>query len=253
MEEIKIMSTSKCDEAYGKMMVQYQAGDVTSFAYTDIDLSWTPEKEDQVKEQIRAGMSKYEMPSWKDLSEDLIETILDADMDMRFIEYEDEDWSDEKADKIYVEACKHSLDGAITRGEDECYLTIYPGVMQEINWADHPYLSGPCLDSYYVEQAVAKELLAKDGVFQYRDFCGDINYVSIDMGTYEYYNNLYVGLMYYDPTIGEMDVYGDITVNTLDLPYLQAAIDVNNNGPGIVDFIRGIGLAKPTTYYVEGG
>lgn len=57
-------------------------------------------------------------------------------------------------------------------------------------------------------------------------------------------DNLFVGLAYEDPELGKMP-YADVTVNVTKLPYLMAAIDTDNNGQEIMDFLVENGLAKP--------
>ena len=73
---------------------------------------------------------------------------------------------------------------------------------------------------------------------------GETEKVEPYLSMYTENDNLFVGLAYEDPEYGKQP-YTDVTVNITKLPYLMAAIDVNNNGQEMMDFLVDNGLAKP--------
>lgn len=82
----------------------------------------------------------------------------------------------------------------------------------------------------------------------------EVERVRLVVGTYQYENNLYVGLEYFEPEIGTFDFYGDITVNINALPPFCAAIDTNNNNASrILDFLEGNNLASKTPFVQASG
>lgn len=254
MNEVKILSTDKCDEAYGKTLVQYQAGDVVSFIFSDVNLLDDPQGEEKILKQIKQEISGIDkLPLWLDLSDDLRDIVMESEFDMLFIEYHDEDWSDDKADRIYEEAENLSFGSTIARGEDDCYLTVYAGAMGKVNWAGHPYIGEPCLVNAYIEAEKVKELMERDDIFEYCDAYGDKYYISFHMDMYDSNSNLYLGMLYYDPVLKGMDFYGDVTVNTISMPYLYGTVDTNNNSRNIEQFLIDAGIGKATGKYVQSG
>lgn len=246
MEEknnIKIISTEGCwDKDYGEHIVQYQKGDVVSFAFSD-NAERVPD--------IDTSM----FPLWSDLSEELRNEILEIPFDMHFVEKNDDEWNKEKADKLYAEAVKHSLDGVITRGEDDSYLTIYAGAMGQINWKGHYEYGMPCLENAIVDPAKIEELNATDGIsiYEYEPEFGGKYYVFPTMAQYENNDNLYIGLGYYDAKNDMLDYYGDVTVNISKLPYLHSAIDTNNNGQKLISFLEENGFGERTRHVLASG
>ena len=82
----------------------------------------------------------------------------------------------------------------------------------------------------------------------------EIERVQLAVGTYQYENNLYVGLEYFEPEIGAFDFYGDVTVNINALPPFCAAIDTNNNNAErIVNFLEGNDIASKTPFVQASG
>ena len=75
----------------------------------------------------------------------------------------------------------------------------------------------------------------------------EVERVRLVVGTYQYENNLFVGLEYFEPEIGTFDYFGDVTVNVNSLPPFYAAIDTNNNNAErIVSFLEGNSIASKT-------
>ena len=75
---------------------------------------------------------------------------------------------------------------------------------------------------------------------------GEAEKVEPYLSMYTDNDNLFMGLAYEDPEYGKQP-YTDVTVNITKLPYLMAAIDVNNNGQEMMDFLVDNGLAKPVS------
>ena len=65
--------------------------------------------------------------------------------------------------------------------------------------------------------------------------------------------NLYVGLDYLDTDCEQWLPYTDVTVNLLTLPYLESAIDTNNNGKGIIEWLQNNGFGEPTGEFIQSG
>lgn len=66
-------------------------------------------------------------------------------------------------------------------------------------------------------------------------------------------NNLYVGFDYYDTDFENWLPYNDVTVNVGALPYLESAIDTNNNGQGILNFLIENGFGELTGAAIPSG
>ena len=128
---IRIADVNACDEAYGASLVLYEADGVVGYEFTDV----SEEKiEKYIGQEIDVPVKK--LVPWHDLSERLLDIITVNSFDMHFVEKDDEEWTEELADEVYEEVCKFGLE-AITRGEDDAYLTVYAGAMCEINWFGH--------------------------------------------------------------------------------------------------------------------
>lgn len=251
---VEIISVEECgDEAYGASLVQYSLGENhVSFAFCDVDVSGKDYDLNVIREEVFAQIEdKARQPLWSELSKTLLDEILDSPFDMHFVEYSDDDWTDEKADEIWEEADKHSL--CVTRGEDDDYLTFYAGVMNEINWSGHPYYGTPCLEDVIIAQDKIEELKKQEGVFEYVDSYGDTNYVRFTMDMYNENDNLYLGLESYDPEFDCFMPYGGITVNVSPLPYLHSTVDTNNNSSAMISFLIKNGIGEPTGDYLPSG
>lgn len=90
--------------------------------------------------------------------------------------------------------------------------------------------------------------------FDYEPTYGGTEKVGLSLSMYVGNGNLYMGMSYYDPDLG-WDHYGDVTVNVTEnsLPYLFSAIDTNNNGQNVVDFLVENGIARPTGIDLQSG
>lgn len=91
--------------------------------------------------------------------------------------------------------------------------------------------------------------------------CGYL-YLSNNMGPipvyplldiYKDFDNIYLGLDFYDEEEQCFDHYGAVTVNIDPLPYLCSAIDTNNNGDRMVDFLEREGFGKRTGQMLNSG
>lgn len=89
--------------------------------------------------------------------------------------------------------------------------------------------------------------------YTYEDSYGDKNAVYPKLNFYLSDNNLYLGLSEYDTEFDYLEHYCDVTVNIDTLPYLHAAIDTNNNGTKIVDFLIKNGFGEPTGGMIPSG
>lgn len=87
---------------------------------------------------------------------------------------------------------------------------------------------------------------------EYEGFSGSyqvIPYLSI----YSDNDNLYMGMVSYETEFGGLEHFASVTVNIVDLPYLHAAIDTNNNGPQILDFLKKNGFGELTGLQIPNG
>lgn len=89
--------------------------------------------------------------------------------------------------------------------------------------------------------------------FDYRTPYGETERVQLCVHTYERDWNLYVGMDCRDPDSREMAPFTDVTVNITGLPYLFAAVDTNNNGFEIMDFLVENKLARPIGQTLRSG
>lgn len=87
----------------------------------------------------------------------------------------------------------------------------------------------------------------------FTDSFGDDNTLYPKLNFYVSGNNLYLGFDNYDPEFDAMVPYCDATVNIEPLPYLQACIDTNNNGPQMIDFLVSNGFGEPTGHIIPSG
>lgn len=95
--------------------------------------------------------------------------------------------------------------------------------------------------------------MSNDKQFEYKTRHGNIEQVKITLDFYADNNNLYLGMESFDVELGGMVPYTDITVNTIDMPYLFSAIDTNNNGEEIVAFLEENGFGEDTGKVVSSG
>lgn len=80
----------------------------------------------------------------------------------------------------------------------------------------------------------------------YVGFLGEEYKVVPKLNMYANNNNLYVGLDYYDSEYECWVPFCDITVNVQNLPFLESAIDTNNNGAGVLKFLLDNGFGVLT-------
>ena len=92
----------------------------------------------------------------------------------------------------------------------------------------------------------------KDIVFTYASAYGSYE-VKPKVNIYRDWDNLYVGLECFDPEFGVWDRFCDVTVNLVPLRYLEAAIDTNNNGGEVLNFLEDNGFAVPTGQFLRSG
>lgn len=136
--EIKILSVEVCDDRdYGKSIVKYAIGDnFISYIFSDEDVNDYSETSiiEEIKQHLIEHNGIENFPLWTDLSKTLLDEIIESCWDMRFIEYDDEDWDEFKSNKIIEESLQWcSLDNVVEYGEDN-YITIFAGAMNCVNW-----------------------------------------------------------------------------------------------------------------------
>ena len=159
--EIEILSYEECpDLEYGKYIIQYQIGTEVAFMFSRRN-SLGENFENAKKDIAEHFLEDAPLPLWSDLSRKLLDEIVESSFDMRFIEKDDEDWTQATANAILYEADNMNLSDVVTEGED-CYITIYAAAMCCVNWAGHsvfgvPYLT--CKKPFAEEQYLR---LAKD-------------------------------------------------------------------------------------------
>lgn len=88
---------------------------------------------------------------------------------------------------------------------------------------------------------------------QYKSRWGSTETVVPKLNTYLENNNLYVGLDFFDPDFEAWLPFTDVTVNVGKLPFLESAIDTNNNGNGIIDFLVQNGFGELTDKFIPSG
>lgn len=88
---------------------------------------------------------------------------------------------------------------------------------------------------------------------QYKTFWGATETVVPKLNTYVENNNLYVGLDCFDSDFEDWVPFTDVTVNVGKLPFLESAIDTNNNGNAIIDFLVKNGFGELTEKAIPSG
>lgn len=113
----------------------------------------------------------------------------------------------------------------------------------------------PTLDLNFKSNSPEQEMktMAENTAYVYTDFFGDDNQVYFRLNHYTQNNNLYLGLLKYDAEFDMMTPYCDVTVNIGALPYLESAIDTNNNGRKMLDFLEKNGFGKATGLELPSG
>ena len=145
LNDIKILNVEECgDYDYGLSVVKYSIGnDFVSYIFSEQPHD-EYEEESILSEIIshieeNKGIGSY--PKWSDLSPTLLYLVEDSCWDMKFVDYDNEDWNETKANEILVEAGQYtSLDNVIEPGDaDGAYITVFADAMNSVNWYGHPY------------------------------------------------------------------------------------------------------------------
>ena len=129
--ELSILSLEACfDKDYGETIVQYKAGDLVSFAFSQIPLKDAL----HVSEKLLAEIQEYRnnltgQPLWSDLSQNLQDVILEEPFDMYFVENDSEGWSEELSEVLWDEVQVMNLDSVVRCGEDGALVTVYAAAM----------------------------------------------------------------------------------------------------------------------------
>lgn len=89
--------------------------------------------------------------------------------------------------------------------------------------------------------------------FEFESEYGGKYIVSPWINMYKDNDNLYLGLYCQDKGGEYWEPFCDVTVNTVSLAYLESAVDTNNNGAKIVDFLEANGFGQRTPYVVSSG
>lgn len=109
------------------------------------------------------------------------------------------------------------------------------------------------LDKYEGLATALTELQFSKTEMEYETFWGSTEKVVPRLNSYANNNNLYLGLSYFDGEYEEWLPYTDVTVNVGNLPYLKSAIDTNNNGTTIINFLEKNGFGHLTGEIIESG
>ncbi|MBQ8248103.1 MAG: hypothetical protein IJZ42_13325 [Lachnospiraceae bacterium] len=149
--DIKILSVEECpDGDFGASIVQYQKGDVISFAFSDMEPQDVLNNPGWAAKDIEIHMAldkKTEWIKWSDVSENYINAVTRYPFEMCFIENNDDEWSEAMSDALWDEICNLGASDTITCGEDGCLVTVYAGAMGDINWNGHSVYGKPCLEN----------------------------------------------------------------------------------------------------------
>lgn len=118
-------------------------------------------------------------------------------------------------------------------------------------WKDAPEEENDYMDVILAE--IQSALDAHNKIWlEYKGY-SDTYQVIPYLSTYQTCPNLYMGLMSYDTDFGGMDHFTDVTVNLRKLPYLHAAIDINNNGAQMLDFLQKNAFGELTGRQIPSG
>ena len=275
-KDIKILSFERCNNEFGESIVQYSAGDsLVSFAFSNVNVQTIDYDMNRIIKEIKDQLEdakKY--TSWSDVCDIFEFQYLWKVGDSHYLTLQtcDDGWDYTIYDKYFNEYDGGQLDMpelSLTEARDtiledfnlsgsklfeinfdnvleDMERVEALGVMNHINWNGHDFYSEPFLSQTAIQPEKLKELRESDDFFVYFDTFGDPNYVQFTMDMYANNNNLYLGLLSYEPEFDNMDNYTDITVNLTNLPYLHAAIDTNNNGNNIISFLTEKGIAEFT-------
>ena len=93
----------------------------------------------------------------------------------------------------------------------------------------------------------------KELQMKYTDMFGNMYTVLPKLNCYADNGNLYVGLDFFNDEYSCWEPYADVTVNICDLPFLESALDINNNGSEITDFLVQNELGELTGAVLQSG
>ena len=140
---IRILKVEECaDPDYALSVVKYSIGsDFVSYVFSN-------EEHDDYDEAIiskEIGDHLVELggieniPLWSVLSPMLLHLISDSYWDMKFIDWDNENWNQEEANEILKEATQYKVfNNVIEPGDaDSAYITIYADAMNCVNWNGH--------------------------------------------------------------------------------------------------------------------
>lgn len=149
-----VISIEACmDDVYGASIVQYcREEGLVAFAFSSVGVHEAISRPELVLAEIIRNKSSSEPPAWTELSESMLDLIVDSGFDMHFIEYDDDFWTETKANKIWDESVDKGLDGVVRTGEDGCLITVYAGAMGSVNWANHSMYGKPCLENVFASE-----------------------------------------------------------------------------------------------------
>lgn len=95
--------------------------------------------------------------------------------------------------------------------------------------------------------------LRKELQMDYVDMFGNAYQVLPKLNTYANNDNLYVGLDFFDQEFEYWAPYADVTVNVGSLPFLESAIDINNNGSKILSLLLDNDFGELTGRSIQSG
>lgn len=147
---IKILSVEETpDEDFGASVIQYQKGDVISFAISNMEVRDVLENPGWAAKDVEINLAlhkKLDWIPWDSVSENYINAVTREPFEMCFIENDDDEWTESMSDELWNEICELGASDAVTCGENDCLVTIYAGAMGDINWAGHPEYGRPWLE-----------------------------------------------------------------------------------------------------------
>jgi len=111
---------------------------------------------------------------------------------------------------------------------------------------EYKALAGGLTDLQYVA-------LKNKQALEYNSPYGSTERVVPKLNSYADNDNLYLGLDYLDEEFQDWLPYTDVTVNVGKLPYLESALDTNNNSTAIITFLEKNGFGHLTGQSIQSG
>ena len=157
--ELCILSMEECfDKDYGETIVQYKAGDLISFAFSQVPIEVALTEPEKVISDIREYRESLTgQPLWSDLSLNLQEVILDNPFDMYFIDEGDDGWTEEMSEVLWEEAQAMGVDAVVRCGEDDALVTVYAGAMHHVDWTGHKDYGRPCFEHVFPNNVLVSD------------------------------------------------------------------------------------------------